>query len=58
MQIERGTPDDQLVQIVVDKGLNEAMNAMVKDYQVDTATAARLVVSAAAKWVAKTLDDL
>jgi hypothetical protein len=56
--VERGTPDDQLTQIAVDSGLNSAINQLVKDYQIDLPTAVRLVVSAASKWIAKTLDDL
>jgi len=56
--VERGTPDDQLTQIAVDTGLNSAIDKLVKDLQIDLPTAVRLVVSAAAKWIAKNLDDL
>ena len=55
---ERGTTDDQLAQITVDSGLNSALNQLVKDYQISTREAVDLVVSAAAKWIAKTIDDL
>jgi hypothetical protein len=56
--VERGTPDDQLTQIAVDTGLNSAIDKLVKDLQIDLPTAIHLVVSAAAKWIAKNLDDL
>jgi len=55
---EQGTPYDQWAQIAADKGLNSALDGLAKDYQVDTPTAVRLVASAAAKWIAKNLDDL